>query len=115
MPLTNVTVDMSLLIRKDATTPVELMVTPPVPSLEEQLSIFPPSNSNDYVLWSQHKNQVKEQRKGKGHKETTDITTTATWDTDYVTFKSITGGQYHYLQFDYDNDAEDRSTFHLKP
>jgi iron complex outermembrane receptor protein len=115
MPLDGVTADLSVVTRKDHLAPVEVMVTPPDPILEAMLSIVPPSNSSDYVLWNEHKDQVKEQRHGLGHKETTNGTTTVAWDTRYATLKSITGAQYHYLQFDYDNDAEDRPTFHLNP
>jgi iron complex outermembrane recepter protein len=115
LPLDNVTADLSVVTRKDHLAPVEVMVTPPDPTLEAELSIFPPSNSSNYVLWRDHKDEVKEQRHGLGHKETTNVTTTIGWDTPLATVKSITAAQYHYLDFDYDNDAENRSTFHLKP
>ena len=115
LPLENVTADLSVLTRRDLGAPVLVMVTPPDPTLEAMLTIVPPSNSSNYVLWGEHKDKVKEQRHGLGHKETSDVTTTVSWDSAYATVKSITGAQYHYLDFDYDNDAEDRSTFHLRP
>ena len=115
LPTDAITADLSVLTRRDLTAPVEVMVTPPDPVLEAMLSIVPPSTPNDYVLWGDRKDQVKEQRHSLGHKETTDVTTTVSWDTRYATIKSITGAQYHYLQFDYDNDAEARPTFHLNP
>jgi iron complex outermembrane receptor protein len=112
MPLENLTDDLSIVTRSDHLAPVEVMVTPPNPVLEAMLSIVP-STSADYVLGDRYK--VKENRHGVGHKETYNLANTVAWDTEYATVKSITGGQYHYLQFDYENDAEDKSTFHLKP
>jgi iron complex outermembrane receptor protein len=113
MPLENVTDDLSIVTRTDHMVPVEVMVTPPRADLEAMLSIIPPSTPNDFVLSNRHR--VKENRLGKGHKETYNAVNTLTWDTEYATIKSISGAQYHYLQFFYENDAEDRSTFFLKP
>ena len=76
LPLENVTADLSVLTRRDLGAPVMVMVTPPDPTLEAMLTIVPPSNSSNYVLWGEHKDKVKEQRHGLGHKETSDVTTT---------------------------------------
>jgi len=115
LPTDTITADLSVLTRVDHTAPALVMVTPPDPVLEAMLTVVPPSTPSNYVLWGDRKDQVKEQRHGLGHKETTDLTNTVTWESPLATIKSITGAQYHYLEFDYDNDTEDRPTFRLNP
>ncbi|MGH7896915.1 MAG: TonB-dependent receptor, partial [Candidatus Binatia bacterium] len=111
LPLENLTADLSVITRKDHSAPVEVMVTPPRPDLELRLTILP-SSPDTYTLGNPH--EVKEQQRERGHRETTDATTTIAWDTRYATIKSITGAQYHYLMHSYDNDAQSRSTFFLR-
>ncbi len=110
-PLESLTADFSVITRKDHSAPVEVMVTPPRPDLELRLTILP-SSPDTYTLGNPH--EVKEQQRERGHRDTTDATTTITWDSRYATIKSITGAQYHYLMHSYDNDAQARSTFFLR-
>ncbi|MGH7805142.1 MAG: TonB-dependent receptor, partial [Candidatus Binatia bacterium] len=109
-PMENVTADVSILTRLDHSAPVEVMVTPPRPDLEARLTILP-SSPDTYVLGETHK--VKEQRRERGQRDTTDATATVTWESPYATVRSITGAQYHYLMHSYDNDAQSRPTFFL--
>ncbi len=110
-PLDGLTADFSILTRKDHVAPVVVLADPPDPDLEAGLTMIPPTSPDQYVLGDFY--TIKEQRKERGHKETTDATTTLTWSTPYATVKSITGVQYHYLHFDYDADATERPTFHF--
>ncbi|MGH7802903.1 MAG: TonB-dependent receptor, partial [Candidatus Binatia bacterium] len=80
--------------------------------LEARLTIVPPTFPDQYVV-GDPSYEVKEQRRSRGHKETFDLTTTITWETPYATLKSLTGAQYHYLDFNYEADATSRSAFHF--
>ena len=110
-PLDDVTVDLSVVARKDQTAPVVVLAKPPTADLEARLTIVPPTTPDQYVVGDPY--AVKEQRKSHGHKETVDLTNTITWETPYVTVKSLTGAQYHYLDFNYEADASSRSAFYF--
>ncbi len=110
-PLDGLTADFSILTRKDHTAPVVVLAAPPEPGLEARLTIVPPTSPDQYVFGDPY--TVKEQRRERGHRETTDATTTLTWETAYATVKSVTGAQYHYLHYDYEADGTSRSIFHF--
>ncbi len=110
-PLDDLTVDLSILGRKDQVAPTVVLAKPPRADLEARLTIVPPTTPDQYVVGDPY--AVKEQRKSRGHKETADLTTTITWKTPWMTVKSLTGAQYHYLDFNYEADATSRSAFHF--
>jgi len=110
-PHEDFTAKLSVLYRKDENLePANVLITPPDPAMEAQLTIVPPTQSNpdDYIVGDYHR--VKLSFLPTGERDTTNAALTVTWDLESVVLKSITGYQDHQIERSYDEDTTRRDS-----